>query len=90
MLKCWDSDPEDRPSFTKIGSTISRALETMSEYVDISLVSDDAKVHIQAMEDGTRHKLRVVLIMPTKMLHRLDPHLCQLTTTQSFCIGGKS
>ena len=44
MLKCWDSDPEDRPSFTKIGSTISRALETMSEYLDISLVSDEAKV----------------------------------------------
>ena len=44
MLKCWDSDPEDRPSFTKIGSTISRALETMSEHLDISLVSDEAKV----------------------------------------------
>ena len=52
MLKCWDSDPVDRPSFTKIGSTISRALETMSGYLDISLVSDEAKVH--ATNDGTR------------------------------------
>ena len=51
MLKCWDSDPEDRPSFTKIGSTISRALGTMSGYLDISLVSDEAKV--QATENGT-------------------------------------
>ena len=51
MLKCWDSDPEDRPLFTKIGSTISRALGTMPEYLDISLVSDEAKV--QATENGT-------------------------------------
>ena len=33
MLKCWDSDPEDRPSFTKIGSTISKALQTMEGYL---------------------------------------------------------
>ena len=36
MLKCWDSDPEDRPSFTKIGSYISKALQTLEEYLDIS------------------------------------------------------
>ena len=36
MLKCWDSDPEDRPSFTMIGSTISKALQTMEGYLDMS------------------------------------------------------
>ena len=36
MLKCWDSDPEDRPSFTKIGSTISKALQTMEGYLYMS------------------------------------------------------
>ena len=43
MLKCWDSDPEDRPSFTKIGSTISKALQTLEEYIDIS-AADMSKV----------------------------------------------
>ena len=42
MLKFWDSDPEDRPSFTKISSTISKALQTMEEYLDIS--ADTPKV----------------------------------------------
>ena len=37
MLKCWDSDPQDRPSFNKIGSTISKALQTtMERYLDMS------------------------------------------------------
>ena len=36
MLKCWDSDPENRPSFTNIGSTISKALQTLEEYLDMS------------------------------------------------------
>ena len=35
-MKYWDSDPEDRPSFTKIGSTISKALQTMEGYLDVS------------------------------------------------------
>ena len=37
MLKCWDSDPEDRPSFAKIGSNISKDLQAMEEYLDVSL-----------------------------------------------------
>ena len=36
MLKCWDSDPEDRTSFTKIRSNISKVLQIMSGYLDMS------------------------------------------------------
>ena len=61
MLKCWDSDPEDRPSFTKIGSTISRALETMSEYLDISLVVADI-TNEQATQDWTELVRGIVLV----------------------------
>ena len=38
MLRCWDADPEDRPSFTKIAQTISKSLQIMSEYLDLSMV----------------------------------------------------
>ena len=50
MLKCWDSDPEDRPSFTKISSTISKALQTMEGYLDVS-AADTVKV--PATQDGS-------------------------------------
>ena len=43
MLKCWDSDPEDRPTFTKIRSNISKVLQIMSGYLDMS-VADTPKV----------------------------------------------
>ena len=43
MLECWDSNPEDRPSFIKIGSSLSKALMTMSGYLDVCLMSDVAR-----------------------------------------------
>ena len=50
MLKCWDSDPEDRPSFTKIGSTISNALQTMEGYLDVSTAG---AVKVPSIKDCT-------------------------------------
>ena len=47
MLRCWDADPEDRPSFTKIAQTISKSLQIMSEYLDLSMVQA-----VNAQEDG--------------------------------------
>ena len=43
MLKCWGSDPEDRPTFTKMGSNISKVLQIMSGYHDTS-AADTCKV----------------------------------------------
>ena len=37
MLRCWDSDPEDRPTFAKIAVTILKALQIMSDYLDLSM-----------------------------------------------------
>ena len=50
MIKCWDSDPEDRPSFAKIGSTISNALQTMKGYLDVSTAG---AVKVPVIKDGT-------------------------------------
>ena len=49
MLNCWDSDPEDEPSFTKIGSNISKDLQTMEGYLDVS-PADTVKVPV--IKDG--------------------------------------
>ena len=56
MLECWDSNPEDRPSFIKIGSSLSKALMTMSGYLDVCLVSDRARAQLAPQcctEQGT-------------------------------------
>ena len=56
MLKCWDSDPEDRPSFTKIGSTISNDLQTMEGYLDVSAAGT---VKVPVIKYGTGQLLLV-------------------------------
>ena len=56
MLKCWDSDPEDRPSFTKIGSTISNDLQTMEGYLDVSAAGT---VKVPVIKNGTGQLLLV-------------------------------
>ncbi|KAL5475131.1 hypothetical protein EMCRGX_G027190 [Ephydatia muelleri] len=56
MLECWDSNPEDRPSFINIGSSLSKALMTMSGYLDVCLVSDGARAQLAPQcctEQGT-------------------------------------
>ena len=58
MLKCWDSDPEDRPSFTKIGSTISTALHTMEGYPDVS-AADTSNIHVPPTHDKIRQPVQV-------------------------------
>ena len=50
ILKCWDSDAEDRPSFTKITSTISKALQTMEGYLDMPAAGT---IKVPATQDGT-------------------------------------
>ena len=57
MLKCWDSDPEDRPRFTKISSNMSKALEVMSGYLDVSLPTCTVQVQSKAIQNETSHSV---------------------------------
>ena len=54
MLRCWDADPEDRPSFTKIAQTISKSLHILSEYLDLSMIQA-----VNAQEDGSNELIEV-------------------------------
>ena len=58
MFKCWDYDPEDRPSFTKMGSTISKALHTMEGYLDMS-AADTSNIHVPPTHDENRQPAQV-------------------------------
>ena len=36
MLSCWDADPEQRPTFTQLVTTITSVLDPLADYLDVS------------------------------------------------------
>ena len=43
MLQCWDSQREDRPTFSIIVSSLSQSLEAMACYMDIGAFGETMK-----------------------------------------------
>ena len=38
MVKCWALDPNDRPSFEKLSSTLGKLLQVASGYLELNMV----------------------------------------------------
>ena len=36
MLSCWDVDPEQRPTFAQLVTTITSVLDPLADYLDVS------------------------------------------------------
>ena len=36
MLSCWDADPEERPTFTQLVTTITSVLDPLADYLDVT------------------------------------------------------
>ena len=36
MLRCWDADPEQRPTFTQLVTTITSVLDPLADYLDVT------------------------------------------------------
>ena len=36
MLNCWDADPEQRPTFAQLVTTITSALDTLADYLHVT------------------------------------------------------
>ena len=70
MLNCWDSDPNDRPSFTMIASTISKLLQIMPGYQDMS-AADTSNIHVPPKPDEIRQQV-VVKKKSLVLLHTLS------------------
>ena len=36
MLSCWDADPQQRPTFSQLVTTITSLLHALADYLDVS------------------------------------------------------
>ena len=84
MLECWDSNPEGRPSFIKIGSSLSKPLMTMSGYC---LVSDGARaqrVPQCCTEKGTLVRGSFGFATLASQLWFVPEHHCYVNLTQVY------
>ena len=36
MLSCWDTDPEQRPAFAQLMTTITSVLDPLADYLDVT------------------------------------------------------
>ena len=43
MLQCWDSQPENRPTFSNIVGSLSQFLEAMADYLEITAFIEISK-----------------------------------------------
>ena len=87
MLECWDSYPEDRPSFINIGSSLSKALMTMSGYLDVCLVSDGARAQLAPQcctEQGTLVRGWLGFATLASQLLFVPEHHCYVNLTQVY------
>ena len=41
MLKCWDTEPQSRPTFSDIVISLSQSLEAMADYLDIGAFGNE-------------------------------------------------
>ena len=65
MLSCWELEPDSRPTFSNLVSSLSQLLETMAEYMDVGAFGDkgcetdpvdptDTNVHSEPGDKGSK------------------------------------
>jgi len=52
MLECWDANPQTRPSFADMMVRLDSLLESVAEYLDISIVVTSDKESHTGLNDA--------------------------------------
>jgi len=50
MQSCWESEPEKRPQFSELVSTISSILESVAGYLELTMSLQDDEPEFQESE----------------------------------------
>ena len=78
MLSCWDIDPEQRPTFTQLVTTITSVLDPLADYLDVT-----------TFVTGEEQETEMIIIEP--QLVEKEEHTSQeecQTTDTLFQAGG--
>ena len=51
MQSCWDTDPQQRPTFSQLVATITSLLDTLADYLDVStFVTEEQEIEANIMK----------------------------------------
>ena len=52
MLSCWDADPEQRPTFAQLVTTITSVLDPLADYLDVTafITGEEQEAEMTIME----------------------------------------